>query len=71
MCVCVSHLNQINCHWKNATLSVSFRAFSMAADMDQAPRQTSMKNPTSGTLTLWLFNIVMEAMAHRNRWFFY
>ena len=27
-------------HWKNATLSVSFCAFSMAAEMDQAPRQT-------------------------------
>ena len=22
-------------------------------------------------LTLWLFNIAMEAMAHRNRWFTY
>ena len=36
-----------------------------------------MNNPPNGCLigkvpfTLWLFNITMEAMAHRNRWFTY
>jgi hypothetical protein len=28
-------------------------------------------NPHFGIVTLWLFNIAMEAMAHRNRWFTY